>query len=244
MKLSDAIDSAKARLDAAAKSDAKVPGSAHGYEIVISQEIDNWQFMLICRKQAFNLLAALPAKRYNADGLQKYQVERFLAVQAYLAAHWALCDSITSWVGRALCYGKMAHSATDSLKLPDLEDCIPERLAVSVRDQFGYAIALSYQIRNCFVHDGGAGFFRGPDQQSGLRIHDDQWNNLHETSKEPAKKRTRKRSSFALADTERDLGRVFQCCETEIDDALGTLLVSACALIEGHMGFLAESASA
>lgn len=241
MTLYDSITSAKDRLDAAIKSYAMVQRREEEKEYDLKPErIANWHFMLTCRKSAFDLLASLPRKKYDFVGLYKYELERFLATQAYLSVHWALCDSITSWVGKALCYEKKAYVEKDSLKLSKLPTFIPERLAIWIRDDFGYAIALSYQIRNCFVHDGGIGFFQGPDQHSRLIIHDEQWTRLQGHVRENL---SRRRSAFQLADSERDLGIVLQCCETETDEALGILLVSACALIEGHLGFLAESAT-
>jgi len=241
MTLHDATDLVAQRLETVATSDAKISHlSGHGYKITIPK---NWRFMLSCRESAFELLAGLPSKNYDGTESQRYEPERFLATQTYLSVHWALCDSVTTWVGRALCYGKNANAERASLKLPKLETFIPERLAIWVRNEFGYAIALSYQIRNCFVHDGGVDFFRGPDQQSRLTINEDQWNRLHQKCPEVKENLLMRRSAFKLADAERDLGVVLQCCETETDEALGTLLVSACALIDGHLGFLAASAT-
>lgn len=244
MKLHDAIDLAAQRLDAARISNAQIsPASDHGYRITIPDKIANWRLMLGCRKSVLDILAGLPNKTCNITESHNYEVERLLETQSYLTVHWALCDSVTSWVGRALCYGMKANAERDSLKLPELEKCIPERLAISVRNQFGYAIALSYQIRNCFIHDGGIGFFYGPDQRSGLKIAEDQWNHLHQECQAVKGNLARRRSVLTLAETERDLGVVLQCCETEIDEALGVLLLSASALIDGHLGFLAALAT-
>ncbi len=243
MTLNDSIDLAKVRLYAAIKSYAMIPRREEEKEYDLKPEkIASWQFMLSSREAAFDLLASLPTKKYDKAESHKYEPDRFLAALAYLSVHWALCDSITSWVGKALCYDKKAHVEKDSLKLPKLPTFIPDRLAIWIRDDFGYAIALSYQIRNCFVHDGGFGFFQGPDQGSRLTVHEGQWNYLHQKCPEVKENLLRRRSAFKLAEAERDLGVVLKCCEAEIDEALGTLLVSACTLIDGHLGFLAASA--
>jgi hypothetical protein len=246
MTLHDAIDLAQQRLDAAATSAATSAAKTaceHGYKVPVPEWVAHWRCLLRARESALENLRGLPRNEYSKEESANYGHERFLAALTYVSANWALCDSITSWVGRALCIGKKADPERDSLKLHCLASFIPDRLAAWIRNEFGYAIFLSYKIRNTFIHGGGVDFFEGPVQQSGLTIGKDQWNRLHQESQQEKGISANRRAAFTLSQTERDLGVVLRCCETETDEALGTLLVSTCALIDGHLGFAAEPAT-
>jgi hypothetical protein len=110
---------------------------------------------------------------------------------------------------------------------------------------FGWPIAVSYAIRNLFLHDGGARdgwtFFEGPTIGSGFRVSEKGWFHICDQAKggqRSALTSTQMRAAEDCTSRPDDLRRLLAMCEREMDEALGILLGSACGLLRAHVGHL------
>lgn len=221
-----------------------------------TSDIEHWIGMLAARSAARSLLTGLEAQA-NADddvlfgaAYAKYQHVRLIGVQAYLATKWALADRLVGMAGHVLC---VRSSLQDPRNLPQLvshfiankgpESKIAAVAFYSLRHSFGWPIAVSYALRNHFVHDGGqlAGtdFFDGPTAASGFKISSDGWARIEERARSYGVESTHHRVGAAWKPSPGDdLRAVLDVCERETDDALGVLVGSACHSIVAHLGFV------
>jgi hypothetical protein len=219
-------------------------------------DVEHWLGMVAARTAARSLLTGLEGQADDNDEVPfgtartKYQHVRLIGVQAYLATKWALADRLVSMAGHVLC---VRSSLQDPKNLPQLVSHFvtgkgPESKTAalafnSLRHSFGWPIAISYALRNHFVHDGGqlAGvdFFDGPTRASGFKISIDGWARIDERARsygvDPAHHRVGAAWQPSPGD---DLRAVLDVCERETDDALGVLVGSACHSIVGHIGFV------
>lgn len=221
-----------------------------------AEEVNDWLHLLDAREYAFGALSRLekdadPEKQtVKWDGNEvQFTVARLLAVQAYLSSNWALSDCITSYVGRLVCGEAVAKNSASPAKLEMqfVRDgkTTSSPLFTFSRECFGWPIAVSYAIRNLFLHDGGARdgwrFFEGPTVQSGFRVSESGWNYILEQAKgnqKSALERSHTRVQGDCWSRPDDLRELFKICQREMDEALSVLLGSSCALLRTHVGLL------
>jgi hypothetical protein len=165
---------------------------------------------------------------------------------------WSLADNVSAFVGRVLCSSD--GGAFNTQQAPKLvshfvnaKDSLRQSTAGlvfdSIRQTFGWPIAVSYALRNHFVHDGGqqqeVAFFAGSTSTDKFRILADGWRHVRNRalSYEVVPDNMRKTANWPTT-PEDDLRVVLEVCEREVDDALGVLVGSACAAIMTHVMFL------
>lgn len=221
-----------------------------------TSDVEHWVGMVAARKAARALLTGLETQADANDDVPlggaraKYQHVRLIGVQAYLATKWALADRLAAMAGHVLC----VHSSLQNpKKLPQLVTHFisnngPESktaaIAIhSLRHSFGWPIAVSYALRNHFVHDGGqlggTDFFDGPTAAAGFKISADGWGRIEERARTYGVEPKHHRGGAAWTPSAGDdLRTVLDVCERETDDALGVLVGSACHAILSHVGFV------
>jgi hypothetical protein len=221
--------------------------SAFGYHI------EHWNQMLAARQVARDLLDNLEQRSDKNDDVlygeskAKFQTVRLLGVQGYLAAQWALADRLVGMAGQVLC---IRNSLQNPRNAPQLvshfiagkgpESKTAAIVFYSLRQSFGWPIAISYALRNHFLHDGADGdFFAGPTAASAFEISAPGWSRVEERVKEfgvtDANSRLGSIWKPAAGD---DLRRILDTCASEIDEALGVLVGSACQVAMTHVGFM------
>jgi hypothetical protein len=112
--------------------------------------------------------------------------------------------------------------------------------SISMRRTFGWPIAVSYALRNHFVHDGGRGargnFFEGPESKTAFRISDDGWRYIERSAQGYGVASDDHRSAAWPVAPKDDLRALLDACERETDDALGILVSSAARSLTAHVG--------
>jgi hypothetical protein len=218
--------------------------------------IPYWQELVVAREAVRAYLAGLEL-RVDADdqiefggNLIKFSHARLIGVEAYLSLSWSIADRITEMAGRVLCTADggalneanapklVSHFMRDS----DRKSKTAVMVFDSLRQTFGWAIALSYAIRNHFVHDGGlksVEFFEGRTSADAFKSSDAGWRPVERKAIGYNVSSNYLRPRAAWPDAPRDDLRVLlNACEREMDDALGVLLASACNALAVHIGFM------
>lgn len=110
----------------------------------------------------------------------------------------------------------------------------------SLRQSFGWPIAIAYALRNHFLHDGAGGdFFDGPTAASAFKISTEGWKHIKDRVSKYRVDETHSRLGVAWAPSAGDdLRRILDTCALEIDEALGVLVGSACQIAIAHVGFM------
>jgi hypothetical protein len=108
-----------------------------------------------------------------------------------------------------------------------------------LRRSFGWAAAISYSIRNLFVHDGGVNFFEGDVPESAFRISENGWHLVITKAQGCGVDDgcCRDGTSLPVSPAPIDLRQVLDVCEREVDEALGVILGAACQLIRVQVAF-------
>lgn len=169
--------------------------------------------------------------------------------QSYLSSVWALADSILGACGQTLCNAKVGRNLSSPPQIVNhfinktRMDAISGLLSESIHHSFGWPVAISYAIRNEFIHDGGASgdvnFFNGASSLAGFRISDDAWTRVIEKVESGNITITQHRRGAGWPqDPKNDLRVLLEICEHELDDALGVLLGSACGMLKIHLGLM------
>lgn len=218
-----------------------------------ASQIEHWKQMIAARQAARGLLDNLEQRADGNDdvpyggAMAKFQTVRLLGVQAYLASQWALADRVVGMAGQVLC---IRSTLQDPKKPPQLVSHFvcgkgPESKAAaitfySLRQSFGWPIAISYALRNHFLHDGAGGdFFDGPTAESAFKISTEGWerirNWVRDDNVEPTHSRFGGMWTPSAGD---DLRGILDTCAPEIDEALGILAGSACQIAIAHLGFM------
>jgi hypothetical protein len=258
--LEDRLNNAKEALvkleGALTRQSGQLPTEIAGQFLAIaafSGDVDHWTDMLTARATARGLLNNLETSADDKDCVSfgssraKFQTVRLLGVQAYLAVQWALADRIVGMAGHVLC---TRNQLQDPKNAPQLVSHFiagkgPEsRTAAivfsSLRQSFGWPIAISYALRNHFLHDGAGGdFFDGPTAAAGFKVSTSGWDRIEERAKEYKVDRTCSRLASAWTPAAGDdLRNILDRCEQAIDEALGVLVGSACKIASAHAGFM------
>lgn len=218
-----------------------------------ASHVEHWNQMLAARQAARALLDNLENHADQNDDVPyggtkaKFQTVRLLGVQGYLAAQWALADRLVGMSGQVLC---IRNSLQDPKNAPQLVSHFvggkgPESKTAaiafySLRQSFGWPIAISYALRNHFLHDGAGGdFFDGPTAASGFKISVPGWKRIEDRVKEYNVSDAHSRLGSAWAPSAGDdLRKILDTCAPEIDEALGVLVGSACQIAMAHVGFM------
>lgn len=164
-------------------------------------EVDRWRDLIIAREDARTFLADLE-KRVDGDDRVpfgatrvRFRNARFLGVSAYLTTTWAISDSVTGLVGRVLCTPEAGRNSKSPARL--ISQFIVRKtskrdtasaLFDSIRQSFGWPAAISYSVRNHFVHDGaqdsGLDFFEGPSAGAAFRVTPSCWANIEQATQD------------------------------------------------------------
>jgi len=192
------------------------------------------------RESARRLLQQLPSVTDPRTDLVDYlgtkipfSSARMICFQGYLAMTWAICDSITTAISPLNC----TKSANKNLSNP------PQLLTHFIKSDthsiyygslflnlgYGWAIGVSYVIRNHFFHDGavisGKDFFAGKSLADEFDISPEGWDFLE---KELADKHKLKNNQHRLSTPwpwhRNNLLNLLELCNDEIDEALSCLV--------------------
>jgi hypothetical protein len=238
----------------ASKLPAEVQDQFRGL-VGFAGDVEHWLGLLEARAVARHLLDGL---EHQADGGDlvalgakrvKYQHVRLIGVQAYLSTTWALADRLAGLAGRILCTPAAGFDAGRPAQLvaqfiqKDRGKTTAGALYESLRQTFGWPVAISYALRNHFVHDGaqlaGMDFFDGQTAASRFLVSPDGWARIEDRAKSYGVEPTHHRAGAAWPAAPRDdLRAVLDACERESDDALGVLVGSACRSLAAHVGLV------
>jgi len=218
-----------------------------------ASHVEHWKQMIIARDTARSSLADLERSADRNDDVPygstraKFQTVRLLGVQAYLAAQWALADRVVGMSGQVLC---IRNTLQDPKSPPQLVSHFvtgkgPESKTAaivfdSLRQSFGWPIAISYALRNHFLHDGAGGdFFEGPTAASAFRTSTAGWKRITDRVTDSSVDAAHSRFNGVWAPSAGDdLRKILDTCAPEIDEALGILVGSACQMAMAHVGFM------
>lgn len=255
--LEERLDDADTALGLVTTALARNPGKlVPSAETAIKESVDaqkemaHWKRLLKMRKASLDVLGDLE-NQVNADDFVAvggvhvtFSQARFMMMQSYLTAHWSLADSIVPVAGRIL----SPAGKKNSLKLADVLGLNKNKaFSVVVHEpflsSFGWPIGLSYALRNHFVHDGasvrGRNFFIGETSTSAFEVSLDGWKRIERKAADyGVDDKCHRRGAGWLANPTSDLRLVLRDCETEVDDALGTLLGGACAALKAQLAFV------
>jgi hypothetical protein len=248
------LDKVDTSLFGAAQIPAEV-ATYFGTITVFAGEIEHWIEMLTARSAARRLLTNLEAQVDTQDTVPfgatraKFQHVRLIGVQAYLAMKWSLIDLLSGMVGRVLCTPDAGFDSSRPAQLvaefvqKDRKKHSAGVLCKSIQQTFGWPIAISYALRNHFIHDGGQrdniNLFDGPTAASGFMISEDGWKRIEQRAKDYGTETNHHRMGQAWPTSPRDdLRVILDTCERETDDAIGVLVGSACQTLLAHVGFM------
>ncbi len=266
--LDERLEAAKHSLDASAVVAGLVNvGDQMSRSLATGPSVAYWRELLTARNAARDLLVGLE-KRIEQDDFVvvqfgipprsaspmriKYSHARLIGVEAYLSLTWSLADRVSGFVGRVLCSADGgAFSDQGAAKLvshfvnpnDSLSKSTAGLLFDSIRRAFGWPIAVSYALRNHFIHDGGqqheVDFFAGNTAIDEFKITAKGWKNIRNraVTYNVLPDNIRKNANFPTT-PEEDLRVLLNACEREMDEALGILLGSACAALSTHLSFL------
>lgn len=219
--------------------------------------IQLWREVLVAREVARTFLDDLETKVDAEDCLEfggrrvKFVHARLIGLEAYLSLNWSLADRIAAMVGRVLCTiqgGAINDQSPAKLVSHFIQEARTKETTAglafdSVRQTFGWPIAISYAIRNHFVHDGGTqkevDFFAGHTSAAAFKVSEKGWQYTERKAHGYSARREFSRAGATWpTDPTDDLRTVLLACEREMDDALGVLIGSACKAFAFHVGFI------
>ena len=218
----------------------------------LAAECENWRHRVVARDTARTVLSGLEGRADHKGELEycgvkaDFQTARLLGVQSLLAAQWALADRLVGVAGRVLCVHKALR---DPRTPPQMISCFAGKGAEerstaivfsSLRDLFGWPIAMSYALRNHFIHDGaGSDFFEGPTALSGFNVSAQGVSRILDRAKSYGILDSHTRLGGALTFVPGDdLRVILDRCGPEIDEALGVLVGTACRCALALIGLL------
>lgn len=218
-------------------------------------DVDAWCGMIAARRAARKLITDLEKQVDGDDTVLlgssrvKYEHVRLIGVQAYLSTKWALADRLVGMVGRIVCTANTGLNEAQPAQLvtsfvnADRKKAPAASYYQSIRETFGWPIALSYALRNHFVHDGGqlegVNFFAGKASHARFEISEAGWQRIEVRATSYGVTLSHQRAGATWPSVPRDdLRAVLDVCERETDDALGILVGSACHALAIHVGYL------
>jgi hypothetical protein len=188
------------------------------------------------RENARKLLQQLPSVTDPSTDIVDYHGTkipfsnaRLLGFQGYLSMTWAICDSITTAIAPLICTGSTYLDRSNPPQL--LTHFVKSTKNSAYYSSFflhlgyGWAIGISYVIRNHFFHDGalhsGKDFFASKSVADEFDISPEGWDFLE---KEMAEKHKLKDDQHRLSTPwpwhRNNLLNLLELCNDEIDEAL------------------------
>lgn len=199
--------------------------------------------LIEAKEYARQLLQKLPLiADSSTDVVDYHRIEipfstaRLLGFQGYLSTTWAICDSIIPEIALLLfskSVGKSRSSPPNLLTQLVKNDAVAHYNSSFLLKNYGWPIAVSYVIRNHFVHDGasycGYDFFTGKGKTDEYQISltsSRGWSFLEEQMKK--KHNEVKKEYTRLTDPwtwhHYKLLKLLEVCNDEIDEALSCLV--------------------
>jgi hypothetical protein len=232
--------------------------------LATASSIPHWRELVIARNAARDLLVDLEKRVVDDDQVVlqfgtplqsavpmrvKYSHARLIGIEAYLSLTWALADRLSAFAGRVLCSnaGNAFHEQQSPKLVSHFVNSEKELSAStaglvfdSIRQTFGWPIAISYALRNHFIHDGAQrnelNFFADDASTEKFKIRPSGWKQVRNQALGYSVLPQHIRSSANWpASPEDDLRVVLRVCEQEMDEALGILVGSACAALSSHL---------
>lgn len=188
------------------------------------------------REHARKLLQQLPSITDSSTDMVTYHgtklpfsSARILGFQSYLSMTWAICDSITTAISPLACTGSTHLNRTNPPQLlthfvkDDKHSAYYSSLFLNLG--YGWAIGISYTIRNHFFHDGalcsGKDFFAGKSVANEFDISQQGWDFIEKQMADKHKlKRDQHRLSTPWPWHRNNLLNLLELCNDEIDEAL------------------------
>jgi hypothetical protein len=176
---------------------------------------------------------------------------RFLVVQSYLATTWTVSDALTSAAGRIVCLEGKGEDRGHPPKLWEHVTKDNKRTSAPLhrmtQDCFGWPIAISYALRNHFIHGAEQSecpeLFEGPSGQCDFRISESAWQWLQKyVDTKYMVKRSQTRAPEPWPWPQDDLRKLLDICHREMDDVLGILVATACSALETQTRHFLSSA--
>lgn len=161
---------------------------------------------------------------------------RLMMTQSYLSLNWSISDNISEYFGKVFCIPKNAYNPKYSVQL--VSDIISGKSAegtaalicTSVKNEYGWPIAISSVLRNHFVHDGGifvsgTKFFEHGSPANWFAISPSVWQEvLDELEKrDHATSACVKPGRELPSSAESDLRELLLYCESSMDEALSMI---------------------
>lgn len=243
----------------ATQGGAKLAGQAQANILRAAAYADGFRHAIALLDHRSACWAALKDVRDNSDPTKNtyklngttltFEQARFLMSQAYLSTTWATADIITQGAGKLLCVEGTAKndSRTTNAWSHFLKDgkSAPWLIRDVLRDCFAWPVAVSYIIRNQFMHEGGVAdgqsFFDGAMVSDGFRISDHAWTRVMNKAG-PSDYRVTDAMTRASIDpgSTQQLDVVLQDCHRELDDALGILAHTSATMAEAYATLLTQ----
>ena len=212
------------------------------------------QETILAREAAYEFLKDLPKSTNQgmvALGASRvpFRHARLIGTQAYLSLKWSLADMIAAAAGFHLCSVNhtnhkgigtrlVTHFAAESA-----EPYVAALVNRSLLNTFGWSIAVSYSLRNHFVHEaggtkGGHYCFAGDGPEAEFALSENGWTAICNEARGQKFTETMKRDAAWPMAPERDLRLLLKAFERDVDDALGVLLGSAIAVTKTNLAFM------
>jgi hypothetical protein len=208
----------------------------------IANQLSSICDLLNPRENAHKLLQQLPLITDPSTDIVDYHGikipfsnARILGFQGYISMTWSICDSITTAIAPLICTESTCKDRSNPPQL--LTHFIKESkyssyyTAYFLKLNYGWAIGVSYVIRNHFFHDGaslqnGKDFFVGISLADEFDISNEGWDFLE---KEMAEKHNKlKNDHHRLVSSwpwhRNNLLNLLRLCNEEIDEALTCLV--------------------
>jgi len=213
--------------------------------------VKHWNQLLDAREMQRSVLTDLERRTDQDDWVEylgakvPFTIVRLLAVQAYLAVHWSLADGMAAMVADVL---SVENKLKDPKRKPNLHAMIDGDQAANaiahvayntIRLMYGKEIALSYALRNYFLHEGPSEeFFEDRSSRSRFEISPNGWKLLAERPGKNLIKNAETRRADWSPGPGSDLREIFDTCQEGMDNALGILVGTACQVGIVHLLFV------
>jgi len=184
----------------------------------------------------------------HAGTERRFAILRMNYAQSYIGLSWALSDQITAFSGKILCQASLGNHEKIDAKLvatfitgDENKGEILTPIQKTIRPGFGWPICISYELRNCFLHDGGAvdgtSIFSGTAVETGFGLNPDAWEKVKTKAKisEPP---AGELPPDWPGSPPSDLRLIFSACERSMDEAFGVLLGTGCHLLKVHTALI------
>lgn len=222
------------------------------------------QLLSICdliepREHARQLLDKLPAITDPTTDLVDYHGTkipfsnaRILGFQGYLSMTWTICDSITTAIAPLIWTESTCKDRSNPPQL--LTHFIKDSKyssyysAYFLKVNYGWAIGVSYVIRNHFFHDGalwnGQDFFAGKNLKDGFEISTKGWEFIEKEMADKHNRLSKEQNRLGLTIQwpwhQNNLLKLLELCNDEIDEALSCLVGWSVGMAKLQAGYLLE----